>query len=84
MHVNSNGVVITKIQGGIKNSSLGDDYVVTWDAEGLPMHINRNVIDEMVKAIYGEDILNPKPAQPVQPVQQQPIVDLELDSPFIN
>jgi hypothetical protein len=43
MKLNKNGAIIENVTN-IDNSTLSADYIVMWDDEGIPIHINKEVI----------------------------------------
>jgi len=60
MKVDKNGVIINTLVSA-DNSMLGDDFIVMWDEDGLPIHINRKIIDYLYNGTH------PKPQQQQQP-----------------
>lgn len=72
MNVDRNGVVISNVTAA-QQSNLARDYICMWDSEGLPIHINKAVVDYLYASIH---------QPPVQTQQQQ--VNTNNESPFIE
>ena len=52
MRLEGRGAVIDNITN-VDNSIIGNEYVVMWDQDGIPVHINRKSLDFVCNAIYG-------------------------------
>jgi len=46
MKVDKNGVVIDSITN-VAKSVVSDKYIVMWDNDGIPIHIDKNVVEYM-------------------------------------
>ena len=53
MRLDTNGAVIDNITTA-QESVLGPDYIVMWDSDGAPIHINKKVIEYLCAGMYGE------------------------------
>jgi len=73
MRLEGRGAVIDNITN-VDNSILGNDYVVVWDQDGIPIHINRKALDFVCNAVYGN----------VRPVQSQNSVQQDISNAFLK
>jgi hypothetical protein len=44
MKIQKNGILITNVKIA-EQSNIGDDYICMWDDDGMPIHINKAVVD---------------------------------------
>lgn len=52
MKLDKNGAVINMVTS-VGASMLGDNYIVMWDEDGIPIHIHKNVMSYLCNSLYG-------------------------------
>lgn len=52
MKIDTTGVIISTVLG-VDKSNLGSDYICVWDADSLPMHIHKSVLEYLCRSVYG-------------------------------
>ncbi len=73
MILDGRGAIIDNITG-IDNSILGNEYIVIWDSQNMPIHIKRTVLDFMCNAVNGNN--------PQQPQQSQTTPEIDISNVF--
>lgn len=58
MKLDQNGVNITSCVN-ISTSVLGNEFIVMWDSDGIPIHINRDVVNRLY--LFMTQTQNPLP-----------------------
>lgn len=71
MKLDKNGAIISSVTGA-QTSLLGNDYIVMWDGEGMPIHIHKSVIEYLCTGLYGPRKAPNQPPAPAKPIPSSP------------
>ena len=52
MKMNVNGVVISSVSAGQLQSNEGEDYMVMWDKDSVPIHIKKDIVDYLYAVLH--------------------------------